>query len=104
MRLQGRRPKWEPACGIRGLKPGSRLWPQRHMECIMAKMSGPVFVTRVDEVEPLILSGADGIVAGDAVRHHAEGPCLVLARLGDHLMVEAEAAPAEYPEAGSRSA
>ena len=71
----------------------------------MAKMSGPVFVTRVDEVEPLILSGADGIVAGDAVRHHAEGPCLVLARLGDHLMVEADPAPsAEYLEAGSRSA
>ena len=71
----------------------------------MAKTSGPVFVTRVDEVEPLILSGAEGIAAGDAVRHHAEGPCLVLARLGDHLMVEADPAPsAGYPEEGSRSA
>ena len=51
---------------------------------------GTVFVARVDEVEPLILYEAGCIVAGDAVRHPAEGPCLVLARLGDHLMVEAE--------------
>lgn len=71
----------------------------------MAKMNGPVFVTRVDEVEPLILSEAGSIVAGDAVRHPAEGPCLVLARLGDHLMVEAEIAPPEaHAEGNSRSA
>ncbi len=71
----------------------------------MAKMNGPVFVTRVDEVEPLILSEAGSIVAGDAVRHPAEGPCMVLARLGDHLMVEAEIAPPEaYAEGNSRSA
>jgi hypothetical protein len=74
------------------------------MECAMAKMTGSVFVTRVDEVEPLILFEAGSIVPGDAVRHHAEGPCLVLARLGDHLMVEADVAPPEYPEAGNRSA
>lgn len=64
----------------------------------MAKTSpnhlGTVFVARVDEVEPLVSSEAGSIAAGDAVRHPAEGPCLVLARLGEHLMVEAEAAHA----------
>lgn len=70
----------------------------------MAKMCGTVFVTRVDEVEPLILSQPGSIAAGDAVRHHAEGPCVVLARLGDHLMVEAEIAPAMEPAPYHRSA
>jgi len=56
----------------------------------MAKMTGAVFVTSMDEVQPLILTEAGHIVAGDAVLHHAEGPCMVLARLGDHLMVEAD--------------
>jgi hypothetical protein len=70
----------------------------------MAKMNGPVFVTSLDEVEPLILSEAGKIVAGDAVMHHAEGPCMVLARLGDHLMVEADLSPSlEDPLAGQRS-
>ena len=65
----------------------------------MAKMTGTVFVARMDEVEPLILSQAGSIAAGDAVRHLAEGPCMVLARLGDHLMVEAEIPPETEPPA-----
>ncbi len=57
----------------------------------MAKMTlGSVFVARLDEVEPLILCTPGRIGAGDAVHHHLEGPCMVLARLGEHLMVEAE--------------
>lgn len=57
----------------------------------MAKVNlGSVFVARVDEVEPLIQYSAGSISVGDAVQHHLEGPCTVLARLGDHLMVEAE--------------
>lgn len=59
----------------------------------MAKVNvGSVFVARIDEVEPLIQYRAGDIGIGDAVRHRDEGPCTVLARLGDHLMVEAEAA------------
>ncbi len=68
----------------------------------MAKMLGSVFVTNVDDVQPLILTQAGEIVAGDAVLHHEEGPCTVLARLGDHLMVEAEPVPDE-PLAGQRA-
>ncbi|HZR37856.1 MAG TPA: hypothetical protein VFA75_20970 [Nevskia sp.] len=57
----------------------------------MAKLTlGSVFVTRVDEVEPLIQYTAGHIGIGDAVHHPLEGPCTVLARLGEHLMVEAE--------------
>ncbi len=64
----------------------------------MAKMNlGSVFVARIDEVEPLIQYQSGNIGIGDAVRHREEGPCTVLARLGDHLMVEAE------PQAASRS-
>lgn len=62
----------------------------------MAKMNaGSVFVARIDEVEPLIQHRAGDIGIGDAVQHRDEGPCTVLARLGDHLMVEAETAYAD---------
>jgi hypothetical protein len=66
----------------------------------MAKMTpGSVFVARLDEVEPLIQYTAGSIGVGDAVQHHVEGPCMVLARLGDHLMIEAEW-PRELAAAG----
>jgi hypothetical protein len=59
----------------------------------MAKAKvGLVFVTRIDEVEPLIQYDRSSIGIGDAVQHRDEGPCVVLARLGEHLMVEAEIA------------
>ncbi|HWY23969.1 MAG TPA: hypothetical protein VNX47_03560 [Nevskia sp.] len=70
----------------------------------MAKINmGSVFVARIDEVEPLIQYSAGNISIGDAVRHREEGPCTVLARLGDHLMVEAELTPEYAPAAASRS-
>ena len=73
----------------------------------MAKMNiGLVFVARVDEVEPLVQYDGASIGIGDAVHHREEGPCVVLARLGDHLMVESEAPePASYafPAQSSRS-
>lgn len=70
----------------------------------MAKSNlGSVFVARVDEVEPLIQYRAGSIDVGDAVRHRAEGPCMVLARLGDHLMIEAEFTPEYRPVSHGRS-
>lgn len=57
----------------------------------MAKTNiGLVFVARIDEVEPLIQYDGTRIGIGDAVHHREEGPCVVLARLGDHLMIESE--------------
>ena len=70
----------------------------------MAKINvGSVFVARIDEVEPLIQYQAGSIGVGDAVRHAAEGPCTVLARLGDHLMIEAELTPEYTFSSDSRS-
>jgi hypothetical protein len=73
----------------------------------MAKMKlGLVFVARVDEVEPLIQYDPSSIGIGDAVHHRDEGPCVVLARLGDHLMIEAESrnpVASSYAAQASRS-
>jgi hypothetical protein len=70
----------------------------------MAKSNaGSVFVARIDEVEPLIQYSAGSISIGDAVRHREEGPCTVLARLGDHLMIEAELTPEYRFSSDSRS-
>jgi hypothetical protein len=50
---------------------------------------GSVFVVRVDEIEPPARRARAELRIGDAVQHPAEGPCVVLARIGEHLMVEA---------------
>jgi hypothetical protein len=67
----------------------------------MAKTLGPVFVASVGEVSPLILQAAGEIAPGDAVLHQEEGPCVVLARLGDRLMVEMDGLRLAEPAARS---
>lgn len=74
------------------------------MEYAMAKVAGSVFVTKLEEVETAVPSEVGSIVAGDAVHHQDEGPCLVLARIGDNLMLESEVTPSQgSPETNERS-
>jgi hypothetical protein len=60
----------------------------------MDTMPESAFLTNMDEIELVEFADARSVVAGDSVRHRARGSCLVLARIGDTLMVEQHATSA----------